>query len=258
MGTDGPGRYGRVPDTVEDRSIIITMTRRLKSEPIEKLTRRNQKAVAAEAEKLASRLARWISDNLNRLAKAEPKFPDGRDDGAQGLWDLALSVADLAGSTWAVAARTAALALSSHRNDDDGEGFDLKLLTDIRTVIDRSEHATEKTIGSTMLCDSLGARRHPVGQLWPQPEASIHEDAGNAVAPLRGLPKEGVQWEWVRDLVLLNVISGFLPDTATPSEIRPPSSKVPEPHGGEGNSIETDLQRDFRMELHKMEIPPGP
>ena len=237
---------GRVPDTVEDRSIIITMTRRLKSEPIEKLTRRNQKAVAAEAEKLASRLARWISDNLNRLAKAEPKFPDGLDDRAEDLWDLALSVADLAGSTWAVAARTAALALSSHRNDDDGEGFDLKLLTDIRTVIDRSEHATEKTIGSTMLCDSLrGLEDTPWASFGRNPRPLSTRMLAMLLRPFGVYPKKESSGNGYEISVLLDVISRFLPDTATPSEIRPPSSKVPEPHGGEGNSIETDLPEEF-------------
>ncbi len=227
---------GRAPDTVEDRSIIITMVRRLKTEKVEKLTRRNQKIVALEANKLAGELARWVGDNLDYLAKAEPKFPAGLDDRAEDLWDLMLSVADLAGRVWATAARKAAQELCGHRNDDAEDSFDVRLLADIGIVLDRGVYGDVGAIGSTELCDALRG-------LEDSPWASFGKTAKPLSTRMLSLllrtfgvyPSHQHKGSEYDVASLRDVISRYVPED-------PPSSvNVSQPLGGEGESEEIEV-----------------
>ncbi len=65
---------GRLADTVEDRSIKIAMRRKLRGDKVDRLTRRN-KGVREEATALASKLARFAADSLEKLS-AQPRIPD--------------------------------------------------------------------------------------------------------------------------------------------------------------------------------------
>jgi hypothetical protein len=148
---------GSLPNTWEDRSFIIMMKRRLKTESVERLTRRNRKAVEAEAAVLASKLARWIADNLDHLSTAEPELPDVIDDRVQDNWELPLAIADLAGETWGAAARKAAIALSAGRDEGADNSLDIKLLVDIGTILSCPAYEARDTIGSTALAEALAA-----------------------------------------------------------------------------------------------------
>jgi hypothetical protein len=65
---------GKLADTVEDRSIRIAMRRKLRGDKVERLTRRN-KGIREEASALASKLARFAADSLEKLCGAEPPIP---------------------------------------------------------------------------------------------------------------------------------------------------------------------------------------
>jgi len=153
---------GRLPDTWEDRSIVILMKRRLKAEPVEKLSRRNRKLIKAEAAGLASELARWVGDNLDHLRNATPELPAGLDDRCEDNWDLLLALGELAGDTWKAAAQKAARELSTHRNDGADDALDIKLLVDIEKILDQGD-SKEDGIGSTELAKALAAIE---GSLW--------------------------------------------------------------------------------------------
>ena len=122
---------GRLPGTVEGRSILIRLRRRRADEPIQpfRLDRSPRLAV------IASMAARWAVDNLGVLKPADPIMPDGiHNRVADNLLPL-LAVADCAGGEWPDRARSALVALSG-RGDDDARRAGVQLLSDLRELFD--------------------------------------------------------------------------------------------------------------------------
>jgi Protein of unknown function (DUF3631) len=97
---------GGLPETLEDRSIVIPMRR--KGEPVETF---RYERVRDRMEPLRRKAARWARDHGKALADAEPMLPPIHDR-AQDIWRPLLGIADVAGADWPERARTAALALS--------------------------------------------------------------------------------------------------------------------------------------------------
>lgn len=123
---------GRLPDTLEDRSIIISMRRRAKNERVDRARRK----VLLSLADLQRKAARWATDNLEALAACDPPLPDELDDRAQDNWVPLLAVAALAGGPWLDRARQAALALSAARDgEDDGAG--VRLLRNLKAVFEQ-------------------------------------------------------------------------------------------------------------------------
>jgi putative DNA primase/helicase len=120
---------GKPPGTVLDRSIEVPMRRRLLSEEVERLDRREAERVF---EVWRRKAARWSADALGALRTARPARIPGLDDRAADNWEPLVALADLAGGAWPAAARAAALALSEEREDDRDAGT--QLLSDIRLV----------------------------------------------------------------------------------------------------------------------------
>lgn len=143
---------GRLPDTWIDRSIVISMKRKLRSQKVERLTRRNVRA-RAEAAELASKLGRFAADNRQALSAATPAVVDALNDRANDNWELLLAIADMAGSAWSQRVRAAAMALSGDREEAD-DSLSMKLLGDIKTILDTCGC---EEIGSVELCDKLKA-----------------------------------------------------------------------------------------------------
>jgi putative DNA primase/helicase len=161
---------GRAPETWEDRSIEIRMKRKPAGRKVERLNRRNPKALA-KAQELTQKIARWASDHKKTLAAAIPKLPDGLDDRARDNWDCLLAIADEAGETWSEKARKAALDLSEGRSKSAGWGE--QLLADIRQIF---KNWNADRISSAELCEDLlklelgpwktyGRARKPITQI---------------------------------------------------------------------------------------------
>jgi putative DNA primase/helicase len=147
---------GDLPETVRDRSIEIEMKRKLASETVKRLRRRD----GADLNEIARKLARWSQDGVNKLHRAEPKMPDGLNDRAADAWEPLVAVADLSGGDWPNRARAAALALSG---DDlagaKDEGIDTMLLWDIRDAFAR--RGTDKLSGETLTAYLTGLEGRP-------------------------------------------------------------------------------------------------
>ena len=125
----------KLPDTWIDRSIVVSMKRKLRSQSVERLTRRNAEA-RERAVDLASKLARFAKDNLEALKPANPESPALDSDRAVDNWEHLLAIADLAGSDWSARARAAAVALSNQSGAaDDSSG--IALLSDVREIFER-------------------------------------------------------------------------------------------------------------------------
>jgi len=141
---------GNLPDTVEDRSIIIPMRRRHGGESLEPARRRTLQALAP----LTQKAARWAADNLAALREAPPPaMPDTLNDRAADSWEPLIAIADRVGGDWPDRARKAALALSGDR-EHDSETLAIELLRDIRAVF--QERDTE-WIASRELVEALVA-----------------------------------------------------------------------------------------------------
>ena len=117
---------GRLHSTIEDRSIIISMSRRKRDEIVEKARRRNLKSL----ELLAGRAARWAADNAEHLSRMDPGIPTQLNDRAADNWEPLLRVADQIGGQWSELARTAALALDRETGIDDEDSAGVMVLSD--------------------------------------------------------------------------------------------------------------------------------
>ena len=110
---------GRIPSTLEDRSISILMRRAL---PEEKVTRFDDKE-RVELLPLARKARRWADDHMEALRVADPRIPDALHGRAADNWRPLLAVAEVADGAWRDLARDAAAKLTLHRsNDPDPSG----------------------------------------------------------------------------------------------------------------------------------------
>jgi putative DNA primase/helicase len=118
----------RLPDTLEDRAVAITLQRRHRDEHRARLRSRDLGLL----EPLARQCRRWALDHLPRLEIAEPTLPNQLHDRAVDCWEPLVAIADLAGGRWSERARLAALELSEA--NDDAETTATRLLADLREL----------------------------------------------------------------------------------------------------------------------------
>ncbi len=139
---------GRLPDTVQDRSIVVRLSRRRADEPVEKLRRR---LIEPEAAELRRDLGEVFGRVVDVLADAYPEMGPELPDRAADVWECLVSIGDLAGGDWPVRARAAASYLTLEGRSDDGSVTEL-LLADIRTVL-----SVDERVASDELCRRLAS-----------------------------------------------------------------------------------------------------
>ena len=142
------GLIGKLPETLEDRSIEIRMRRKL---PGEKVERFRKKQVAEIKSTLLHKCARWAHDNLAALREQEPPPPPAAlNDRAADSWEPLFAIAEVAGGEWPERARQAAVALV--HADGEGDSIRTRLLSDLRILF--SEHGAA-AIASRDICEAL-------------------------------------------------------------------------------------------------------
>jgi hypothetical protein len=146
---------GRLPATITDRSVIITMRRKLATEAVQRL-----KATATEYQRLPGQLARFIEDVGHRLAAAEPELPETLNDRQADGWRALLAIADAAGGHWPTMAREAAVGLCA-TPEAEAESKGAMLLEDIRSALGR----LGDEIASADLCAALAELED---RPWPE------------------------------------------------------------------------------------------
>jgi putative DNA primase/helicase len=119
---------GRLPETLADRCIVITMHRKAVNEECERL--RN-----LDARELRRKCARFVMDHAQAIGRARAEIPAKLNDRAGDIWEPLLVLADLAGGEWPKLAREAAvnLTLSGQENNPIGA-----LLLDILVIFVRT------------------------------------------------------------------------------------------------------------------------
>jgi len=98
---------GGLPDTVLDRAIVISMERRSRAEPVERLRESRVRVVAAP---LRDALSGHIGE-MDGFTVLEAELPEDLDDRAQDGWEPLLAIADAASGHWPRTARQAADAI---------------------------------------------------------------------------------------------------------------------------------------------------
>jgi hypothetical protein len=105
---------GRMPSTLEDRSIHIKMERRTRKEQVKPL----RATPLSEFEILRCKLLRWVDDHKEMIAKIEPKIPECLNDRAADNWLPLLAIAQATGSDWPTKTLAAIASFNAEEDDD--------------------------------------------------------------------------------------------------------------------------------------------
>jgi hypothetical protein len=122
---------GDMPDTIEDRAIVVSMRRRAAAE---RLTPFRRRRVQPHLQELRERLHDWVT-GLD-LEDVEPDLPV--EDRDADKWEPLVAIADAAGGEWPARARMACLSLCGDAPLDEGTAGEL-LLADLRAVFGERE-----------------------------------------------------------------------------------------------------------------------
>jgi putative DNA primase/helicase len=101
-------QIGKLPDTLADRSVHISMNRRAPGEAVSRF-RHGRTPELIEA---ARKAARWTADNAEAIRKCDPAIPDAIFNRDADNWAPLLAIAEVIGAGIAEQARQAALAAS--------------------------------------------------------------------------------------------------------------------------------------------------
>jgi hypothetical protein len=128
---------GSLVDTLEDRSIILTLQRKGPGQKVVRLRRRDN----SNFERVRRRALKWANDNLRSLEEVDAtdsiNVPEMSNDRAMDNWRPLLAIAELSGGAWPEKARQAALALSGE--DPEAGSLGVRLLADIRDAFKPGE-----------------------------------------------------------------------------------------------------------------------
>ena len=141
---------GRLPETLEDRAIVLPMQRKTIKESVLPLGQ----GEAAELGKLRQKIARWVMDHKDDLLGAKVEPPKELHDRARDNWNPLLIIAQALGGDWPEKARMAANQLSPSVEDDS---VGVMLLEDIKTLFEEEQ---AEAIKSRNICSYLAELEH--------------------------------------------------------------------------------------------------
>jgi len=154
---------GKLPDTVQDRSIPIELRRKARNEHAKRFRMRDAKLDAAQ---IGESLDCWAVFAVPILVQARPKLPEELGDRAADVWEPLLAIADMAGRHWPERARQAALSLSAATAQED-DSIGVTLLQDIRKAF--VERNSVRLHSADLVADLVRLEEAPWGDLWGKP-----------------------------------------------------------------------------------------
>jgi Protein of unknown function (DUF3631) len=145
---------GKLPETIADRSVIIRMKKRKRTERVAPWRPRVN---AEEAKALGDALGSWMSDALLSWPHNMPV-----EDRAADVWEALVMVADAAGGHWPATARAAAVVLTSEKPQ---ASHGIELLRDLQIVFGPNDkmRSEDIIIALTELQESPWQRFHRDG-----------------------------------------------------------------------------------------------
>jgi hypothetical protein len=154
----GLARIGTAASTIEDRSIVIVLSRKATSEKVARV----DKALKATLDALRRQAAHWAAAHVDALGQADPELPEFTSDRAADCWRPLISIADLGGQALGAQARAAALTLTVAQEADTQE-LELQALTDIASYLE--EHSELAVVFTSELVTHLHTLEH---RIWPE------------------------------------------------------------------------------------------
>lgn len=143
---------GTLPDTIEDRSIVVSMRRKQPGEKVQGIrwNSRHGETVKAHLQTVARALARWSFDHTRTLRDIDPAIPNGLHDRAADNWSPLLTIANVIGGSWIEQANAAAVALSTSESKAEPRGVEL-----LRDLAELFKTDARERFPSQGLCDAL-------------------------------------------------------------------------------------------------------
>ncbi|MGH3859974.1 DUF3631 domain-containing protein [Actinokineospora sp.] len=138
---------GAMPDTIEDRAVIIRMRRRAAGETVAPYRHRRDRPNLHDN---ATGLNGWLRSSLAILEASEPAMPV--EDRAADTWEPLVAVAELAGGDWPNRARAAVLALTAEASENTEQSDRVRLLIDCHAAFTR-----DPALPTAVLLDRLKA-----------------------------------------------------------------------------------------------------
>ncbi len=147
---------GKIPDTVANRSITISMQKKKAGESV---TRFRSRELNEEASQLVPSLEAWAAHAMPTLQSARPYLPPALGERQQDICEPLLAIAELAEGEWPSKLANSLLAIfGSSTSEDDSIG--VRLLRSIRTIFsERSGKDADRIASSaiaSLLCDMEG------------------------------------------------------------------------------------------------------
>jgi putative DNA primase/helicase len=176
----------KLADTLEDRSITITLQRKARSAKVERLRRRDNEQFST----LRRKAARWAADNFEKLVDPDPPLPEELNDRAADNWRPLLAIADLVGGVWPEEARQAALVLSGESQD---KTIGVELLKDVRLAFGDAD-----AIRSEDLVEQLAKDPERPWADWSHGRALTQKQLGGLLSPF-GVSSETVSIPGLND-----------------------------------------------------------
>jgi hypothetical protein len=171
---------GTMPDTIEDRAVVVRMRRRAPGETVAPFRHRRDRPALAD---IATALADWLAAHLAELERAEPVMP--LEDRAADTWEPLIAVADLAGADWPHLARHAALVLTADHDQAATVSDRIRLLIDCRTAFADADALPSTTLASRLRADPEAPWCEPPPGITPKRLAAMLADYDIRSAPIR-------------------------------------------------------------------------
>ena len=168
---------GNLPDTLEDRALIVRLRRKQPGEVVERFRGDRIRQFVP----LCRKAARWAKDNADMLRGLDPVVPDALHDRAQDNARAMIAIADLIGGEWPDRLRAALVAMAA-RSDEDPKSAGVLLLRDIAEIVERwhGGHIT-----STDLVDELCKLEESPWAEWRRGAANYSAGCCEAVEGIR-------------------------------------------------------------------------
>jgi len=173
---------GRLPDTLDDRTITLPLKRRTKSEPIQKW--RDDRA--SSLTDLRQQCLRWVQDHLDALTVADPPLPEALHDRATDNWRPLIAIADTAGGAWPTRARQALAALEAVALVDDDNAA-VMLLADLHAVFTTKK--ADRILSRDLAADLASKEERPWPE-WANGKPITVRQIATLLAPFAIHPKE--------------------------------------------------------------------
>lgn len=150
---------GKLPSTIVDRSIPLTLRRAMPEEKKQRLHELPQPVT----DLVKAKLARWANDNMESVRTQTPPIPESIYNRAFDNWEILFKIATALGGNWLDRVTLASLAITE--SEPVEPSLNEQLLVDIQTLFER--HKLERISSKDLLAGLTGGLGEDFGEHEP-------------------------------------------------------------------------------------------